>query len=132
MVKEPSLYRCSVSIAGVSDLKAIIDERGRFYGGRDATRNATGTADLELQSPRRRAAEIRAPVLLVHGTADIQVVDEHSKAMAKALARASREHELLIIKEGDHSLSRPEMRLALYQRLEQFLGRYLGGAEPAR
>jgi dipeptidyl aminopeptidase/acylaminoacyl peptidase len=127
-VKEPSLYRCAVSIAGVSDLRAIISEDARFYGGRSAAQNATGTQDLDAQSPRRRAAEIRTPVLLVHGTADINVVDEHSKSMAKALARADREHELLIIKEGDHGLNNPEMRLALFQRVETFLARYLDAA----
>jgi dipeptidyl aminopeptidase/acylaminoacyl peptidase len=124
-VKEPDLYRCSVSIAGVTDLKAIINERARFYGGAAATRNATGDEDLDDQSPRRRAKEIRVPVLLVHGTADIQVTDRHSRRMARALAAAGVPHETLYMEDGDHSLTKPPMRLALYRKVEEFLARYL-------
>ena len=125
-VKEPNLYRCAVSIAGVSDLKAIQAERDRFYGGRAATINATGTEDLDDQSPRRRASEIKAPVLLVHGEADINVVRDHSEKMASALRKAGKSQELLMIEEGDHSLIRPSMRAALYAKLDEFLGRHLG------
>jgi dipeptidyl aminopeptidase/acylaminoacyl peptidase len=130
-VKEPELYRCAVSIAGVSDLKAIINEDARFYGGAAAARNATGDEDLDDQSPRRRAAEIRAPVLLVHGSADIQVIERHSRRMARALAAAGKPHETLYIEHGDHSLIKPAMRLALYQKVEEFLARHLDDGKVA-
>lgn len=125
-VKEPDLYRCSVSIAGVSDLKAIQAERDRFYGGRAATINSTGTEDLDDQSPRRRASEIKVPVLLVHGEADINVVRDHSEKMSNALRKAGKSQELLMIEDGDHSLIRPSMRAALYAKLDEFLSRHLG------
>lgn len=124
-VKEPDLYRCAVSIAGVSDLKDIINEDARFYGGAAAARNSTGDEDLDDQSPRRRAAEIRAPILLVHGSADIPVIERHSRRMARALAAAGKPHETLYIEDGDHSLTKPPMRLALYRKVEEFLARYL-------
>ena len=125
-VKEPDLYRCAVSIAGVSDLKAIQAEDGRFYGGRDAMTHMTGTEDLDAQSPRRRAGEIKAPVLLVHGEADIRVVRDHSEKMANALRKAGKSQELLMIEDGDHSLIRPAMRETLYSKLDEFLSRHLG------
>jgi len=37
-VREPDLYRCTVSIAGVSDLKALASDDSRFYGGRKAVK----------------------------------------------------------------------------------------------
>jgi dipeptidyl aminopeptidase/acylaminoacyl peptidase len=125
-VKEPDLYRCAVSIAGVSDLAKLQYQERRFYGGRQAAKNAIGSEDLEAQSPRRRAAEIKVPVLLVHGTSDIQVRFEHSREMDKALTREHKPHEFIVIKDGDHSLTLPAMRTTLYQALERFLGQNLG------
>jgi dipeptidyl aminopeptidase/acylaminoacyl peptidase len=124
-VKEPDLYRCAVSIAGVSDLAAIANEDSRFYGGRAATVNSTGAQDLEALSPRRHVARIKAPILLVHGHADIQVVADHSKKMADALQRAGKPHDLLLIQNGDHSLRTPAMRLVLYEKLAAFLSMHL-------
>ncbi len=89
--------------------------------GRAAMLHSTGTEDLESQSPRRRAAEIKAPVLLVHGHADVNVVADHSEKMAGALKRAGKPHELLVISNGDHSLRTPVMRQTLYERLVAFL-----------
>lgn len=114
-IKEPQLYRCAVSIAGVSDLVGLQQETARFYGDREAVRESLGNKleELKQQSPVRNAGRITVPVLLVHGDDDIQVLVDHSRDMARALARAGRRHELVIVKDGDHSLSRPEWRLIL-------------------
>ena len=58
---------------------AILDEVLRFYGGRADAEQSIGKVDYASLSPRRRAAEIKVPVLLVHGHADYTVVATHSK-----------------------------------------------------
>ncbi len=122
-VREPDLYRCSVSIAGVADLKALAREDSRFYGGRKAVARILGTDADELKagSPLRSPEKIKIPVLLVHGDDDIQVLVDHSKRMARALDGAKKKHELVIIKDGNHSLSRFEWRQTLLTKLEAFL-----------
>lgn len=122
-VREPDLYRCSVSIAGVADLKALAREDSRFYGGRKAVARILGTDADELKSgsPLRSPEKIKIPVLLVHGDDDIQVLVDHSKRMARALDGAKKKYELVIIKDGNHSLSRFEWRQTLLTRLEGFL-----------
>jgi dienelactone hydrolase len=125
-VKEPSLYRCAVSIAGVSDLQQLRFQEGRFYGGSAAARQSIGSEDLAAQSPRRRAAEIKVPVLLVHGTSDVAVKVEHTREMDKALSREKKAHQTFIIENGDHSLSLPAMRLTLFSELGRFLDQHLG------
>jgi dipeptidyl aminopeptidase/acylaminoacyl peptidase len=129
--REPDLYKCSVSIAGVSDLRALAREDSRFYGGRKRAEYTLGTDSDELKagSPLRAVERIKAPVLLVHGDADIQVSVEHSRAMARALNRADKKHELVIIKEGNHSLSRFEWRETLLTSLERFLAENLGAGK---
>ena len=128
VVKEPQLYRCAVSIAGVSDLSQLARDNDRYYGGRDAVRDSTGTVKAELmaESPRVQAERIKVPVLLVHGEDDYTVLADHSKAMAKALSGHRVRNELVLIKDGDHGLWRPDMRLTLYGKLAAFLAVNLG------
>ncbi|HYL72339.1 MAG TPA: S9 family peptidase, partial [Candidatus Dormibacteraeota bacterium] len=117
--KEPQLYRCAVSIAGVSDLSQMVQDDERFYGGKDSAGDAMGTdpAALRAQSPLQHVGLIRVPVLLVHGDEDYTVLVEHSKAMDRALTRQGVPHELVLIRHGDHSLMRPEMGLTLYRKV---------------
>jgi dipeptidyl aminopeptidase/acylaminoacyl peptidase len=122
-VREPDLYRCVASIAGVSDLRALAQQERRFYGGRFRANHSIGSDvdELKAGSPLRAPERIKAPVLLVHGDADIQVVVDHSKRMARALDGAKKKHELVVIKDGNHALSRFEWREMLLTRLESFL-----------
>ena len=122
-VKEPHLYRCAVSIAGVSDMSQLASDDAQFYGGREAARNMTGSdkAQLAAQSPVLHADQIKVPILLVHGDEDWNVRLSQSQAMAKALKHYGVPNELVVIKGGEHSLLRPQMRLTLYTKLEAFL-----------
>lgn len=122
-VREPALYRCAASIAGVSDLNTLAREDAHFQGGRTAVKVTLGNDSDELKagSPLRAPEKIRIPVLLVHGEDDTTVVPEQSERMARMLQLAKKKHELMIIKDGDHSLSRFEWRQALYAKLEEFL-----------
>jgi dipeptidyl aminopeptidase/acylaminoacyl peptidase len=128
VVKEPQLYRCAVSIAGVSDLSQLARDDERFYGGRVETQESTGTdkALLQAESPVLHADRIKVPVLLVHGEQDYTVQVDQSQAMAKALARNGVKNELVVIKDGEHSLREPDMRLMLYRKLTEFLATNLG------
>ena len=126
--KEPELYRCAVSIAGVSDMSQMALDDERFYGGKDSAGDAMGTdpAALRAESPLQHVERIRVPVLLVHGEDDYTVLAEQSKAMDRALSKQGLRHELLLIKHGEHSLLRPEMRLILYRKVTEFLRTNLG------
>jgi dienelactone hydrolase len=130
--KEPQLYRCAVAIAGVSDLSQLAQERDRVYGGIEAIEDSTGVdkALLRAESPLLHADRIKVPVLLVHGEQDFTVRVEQSQAMAKALTRTGVKNELVLIKDGGHSLARSDMRLTLYRKLTEFLAANLGVAAP--
>lgn len=127
VIKQPQLYRCAVSIAGVADLSQLASDAARFYGGRAAALESTGDdkAELKAESPLRHADSIRVPVLLVHGEEDTTVLATQSREMARALEKSHVPHELLLIKGGEHSLLGPDMRLALYRELEIFLAQNL-------
>jgi dipeptidyl aminopeptidase/acylaminoacyl peptidase len=109
-------------------LRALVRQDSRFYGGREAAETFIGKDPEELKagSPIHGTEKIGIPVLLVHGTADINVVVDHSRNMARALAEANKPHELVIIQDSDHSLSRGSWRQTSFAKLEAFLAANLG------
>jgi dipeptidyl aminopeptidase/acylaminoacyl peptidase len=131
---EQGVYRCAASVAGVSDLNAMLRwvdfERSR--GDRRTMRwwqrfmGATGPDDPTLAtiSPARFAARADAPVLLVHGRDDTVVPFAQSERMADALRDAGRPVEFVALKREDHWLSRSETRLQMLQTVVAFVERH--------
>jgi dipeptidyl aminopeptidase/acylaminoacyl peptidase len=131
----PDLYRCAVSIAGVSDLIDMLVLEGQEGHGqtnyqywlRSIGDPTVNRAALEAASPRRHADHITAPVLLIHGEDDDVVPIRHSRLMQQALDSAGRETRLIRIPEEGHywnDWSR-EHRLTLYRETEAFLAQHL-------
>lgn len=64
------------------------------------------------RSPLTRAADIAAPVLLVHGDADIRVPTEQSVLMRDALAAAGRRVQLFLVPGAQHGFTAAEEAVA--------------------
>ncbi len=131
--KTPDLFRCVVSLAGVSDLIAMANFRAHFVNGADVFSKQVGSAwddrqQLKDTSPRRLAANFKAPVLLLHGSDDRVVPYEQSVEMADALKDAGKPVRLVKLEGGDHDLSFQSHRLQFYRELEDFLAANLGPA----
>lgn len=123
IVRNRSLYRRAVSIAGLSDLPELI-EYERREGGADSltydyVRRTIGdpkadAAMLVAASPRRRVAEINTPVLLIHGDADPVAPYDQSKRMAAALKKAGKVHTFETLPgEGHGGWSQENLKLIL-------------------
>ena len=126
-VRNSDLFKCSVAIAGVSDLSLLEAQESRFVEG-EISRQQIGTvrAKLKADSPRNYAADVRMPVLMIHGDNDAQVNVEQSEAMDRALTRAQKPHELILIKGADHQMSRESDRTTLLNAIERFLAAHIG------
>lgn len=135
----PELYRCSVSIAGVSDLLVSLRSE-RQEGGRQSMAYAywlrsigdprADAAQLEATSPARLVDRITAPVLLIHGTEDQIVLYDQSEIMERAMRRAGKDVRLVPLEGAGHtfrSYSR-DNSLTLFRETEAFLARHLGTA----
>jgi dipeptidyl aminopeptidase/acylaminoacyl peptidase len=131
-VRNADLFRCAVSIAGVSDLSLQLVER-RSYVGVDVVREEIGTdsAKLSNDSPRRHAAAVTMPVLMLHGDRDAQANVEQSEAMDAALRSAHKPHEFIEVKGADHQFSRESDRVTLLTSIEKFLAAHLGAGAAA-
>jgi len=134
-VKEPALYACAVSIAGLSDLPGFINSRSKFVNYRIYTRNiGDGWKDrgsLAENSPVNGAGRIRAPVLLAHGTDDRVVPIQQSADMAKALRRAGKSFEYVELENADHSVLQGSQRLKLFTAVNEFVTKSLGSIRPS-
>jgi dipeptidyl aminopeptidase/acylaminoacyl peptidase len=120
-------YRCAISINGITDLETYV-QHGVVAGDEKARRAMVGSdrQKLEQDSPVRNARNIDVPVLLVHGTKDWQVQEDHTKALANALEKHRKEYEEVLIKNAGHDLERKSDRMTLLKEVEQFLALYLG------
>lgn len=128
-VKTPDLYRCAISLNGVTDLAQLYEDEYKFEHAKTLREFLNDKRDEN--SPIRHIDKIKIPILLAHGENDRSVFYYHSSRMAAALKRAGKDHEFLTLKDGDHHLSRGDNRLAFFRALDAFLAKHLGpGAEP--
>ncbi len=128
----PELYACAASIAGVSDLPAMIGSTKKTDGS-DSNSLAywvdhIGPANdprTIAKSPARSASTFRAPVLLLHGADDTVVPIQQSKKMERALSEAGKPVTFVTLAGEDHWLSRSATRTRVLQELEKFLAQHL-------
>ena len=136
-LKTPELYRCAVSLAGVTDLKLLLREQGESAVNQlNQTRIGNPYTDherLTQTSPLHLADQLQIPVLLLHGDRDNVVSIKHSKRFAGALHRAGKQHELVTIKGADHALRNHDQRTRVFKAIETFLTSHIGpGPLPRR
>jgi len=120
--RNSDLFRCSVAIAGVSDLSLLEKQEANFISGAISREQiGTDSAKLKADSPRNFAANINIPLLMIHGDNDAQVNIEQSIAMDRALTKAQKAHEFILIKGAEHSMSRESDRTTLLSAIDKFL-----------
>ena len=126
-VKTPDLYRCAVSMAGVTDLRRRLDRANQSrFADLNVPRFDSDPATIAANSPVLHADRIHIPVLLVHGRRDFTVSVEDSEAMESALKEAGKPVRALYFDDDDHYLFREEDRIAFLKALGAFLQENLG------
>lgn len=132
-VKHPELYRCAVSMAGVTDIKLM------FTSARaDATRNQRrygmrkligdpeqDAAMLRENSPVERVADIKVPVLLAQGGRDRRVPKEHADDFERAARKAGVKIERLDYPDEYHGFIELSNRVDFMERSIAFIDRAL-------
>lgn len=129
----PELYRCAVSVAGVSDLVEM-QYWEEAQGGPDSPavrywREAIGKVSephVAAFSPARAADRVKAKVMLMHGVDDTVVPYMQSEFMETALKKVRAPYELVQLKSEDHWLSRTPSRIEMLAQLDRFLDENIG------
>jgi dipeptidyl aminopeptidase/acylaminoacyl peptidase len=128
---QTGVYRCAVSIAGISDMREQLsfdfspqdgsDDRGeRFW---DRFLGVTDRHDPKLDSisPIKFVDRVSIPILLIHGKDDTVVPISQSSEMADALRRAGKQVEFVELEGEDHWLSTGKTRLQMLEATVKFL-----------
>lgn len=125
---QQGLYRCAVSVAGVSDLPLLFSQQISDQSDKTAIRaweaDIGPQANLDAISPANAAAKADAPILLVHGRDDTVVPYKQSERMLAALNAAHKPVELVTLTGEDHYLSRGPTRTAMLNAVVAFVEKY--------
>jgi dipeptidyl aminopeptidase/acylaminoacyl peptidase len=127
------LYRCAVSMAGVSDLGHFLgyvatevggDGEGLRYWRKFTGATSMFESELKPISPANQAAQADAPILLIHGKDDTVVPIDQSQEMEHALKAAGKPVEFITLPGADHWLLHEDTRLAMAKASIAFVLKY--------
>ena len=120
-VVEPDLYQAVVAIAPVTDLNMVKEEARDFTNFALVSEFVGSGPHVEAGSPLQNVAKISAPVLMFHGTDDVNVGVRQSQVMDQALKEAGKKSELVIFDGLEHSLVGSDARTRMLEKIGTFL-----------
>ncbi len=131
--RNPDLYRCGISMAGVTDWPAIYensdaaqDKAARRYWREQIGDPEKDLSRLQAVSPVNFAEKITAPVLIIQGKEDQRVPPDQAKRMIAALTKAGHKPETLFLSNLGHSFGNQQQRTEIYKAMVAFLETNLG------
>ena len=130
----PELYKCVVSINGVSDIPQMLkNDRSKYgedhwvvsYWDRVIASGKLEEGHLEKISPINSVKKITAPVLLIHGENDLVVSFDQSDDMFNAMKEANKDVTFVEIEGGNHSLTNAKNRAKALESVDKFLKKHI-------
>jgi dipeptidyl aminopeptidase/acylaminoacyl peptidase len=130
----PDVYKCAVSINGVSDVEAMIDNEKFEYGSNHwlvsywqdlIDKDKLGDDFLETISPINYIDKIKSPVLLIHGKNDTIVPFEQSENMFDELEDEGKTVTFIELEDEGYHLSKNETRLQTLNAIDAFIHKHI-------
>ena len=133
MIRDPDLFRCGVEWAGVTDLDLFLtavesdmSEDARRYTMQTLVGDPKAdAAQLAEFSPLRRAAELKQPLLIAHGSEDRRVPVVHATRFRSAVAEKNRNVEWISYPNEGHGWRNEATTIDFWKRVEAFLAKNL-------
>ena len=132
-IATPGVFKCAASFAGVTDIDLLYaitwsdfsEEYKRFGMPVLVGDRVKDAAQLARTSPLKRAAEIKVPVLLGHGSYDLRVPIKHATDFYDAARAAGVNIERVVYAGEGHGFFDPINQVDYYARLEKFFAKAL-------
>ena len=125
---DPGVYNCAVSLAGISDIKAMMDHvlENAGYDGNGFSmlywqRYLGDDAHWDEISPIKHVDAVTVPVMLIHGKDDTVVMFDQSMEMYQALQKAGKPVEFVQLSQEDHWMSREPTRIQIVESMVNFM-----------
>jgi len=129
-VLDPDLFKAAVAVAPISDL-GLLKNRSRAYSNAFVQAEYVGSGPhIKEGSPAQNVRAFKAPVMLFHGDADLNVDVSQSRRMDRELRMAKKQSELIVYPGLSHNLYDGAARADLLRRSDEFLRTSLGLEEP--
>lgn len=125
----PSLYQCSIAIAGVFD--EVKQEDTADYSSVETSANQAkkiyGESEEELtqSSAITHIDKFKTPILIAHGGQDKRVLPEQSELLRDALQKRKVPYEWFFKEKEGHGFQDEKNREELYQKMIDFLDKHL-------
>jgi dienelactone hydrolase len=139
VAKTPDKYRCAISVAGISDLEALVgwlrsgwadESEGYQHILKMIGNPKKDAARLAATSPALQASAVKVPVLLIHGEDDGVTPASQSERMKKALDKAGTKVEFIRLPQVGHSGWRRKTERQVLSSMHLFLLTNLGPGIP--
>lgn len=125
LTAEPTLFRCGVDVAGVEDFRDWFrDPGGIWVGGRlgDPRENPSAYSQA---APIERIERLARPLLVLHGTADVNVPFVESLRLVDELLRRGKTFDFAVYPGELHYFHREHVLRDAWGRVAAFFDRYL-------
>jgi len=122
----PELYKAVIAVAPVTDFDLIKTEAHLSSGSKIIGDLIGSGIEVQRGSPLKNVESISAPVLLVHGTTDVNVPVRHSDKMNDALKSRGKPVEYLRYTGLDHQLPDAAARTQMLIKAAELLERTIG------
>lgn len=120
-VVEPDLFKAAVAIAPVTDLNLLREQERQYTNGRIAREFIGSGPHLEEGSPLQNTEKMTTPVLLFHGSKDLNVAVQQSRKLNDRLRAAGKPSELVEFDGLEHNLDDSTVRTQMLERMAAFL-----------
>ncbi len=125
VLKRPDVFKAAVAGAPVTDWEDYDTHyTERYLGLLPESQQAYDDANLN-----KMAAQLKRPLLLVHGTADDNVYFRHTLKLTDALFRAGKDFEVLPLPSLTHQVPDPVVLERLWTRIAGHFQKHLGKAK---
>ena len=125
-VTEPGLFKAIVAVAPVTDLAKLRSDEMVYVDGAIVDREIGHGDHVAAGSPALHADAITVPVLIFHGTRDLNVPVEQSREMVDRLHKADKQVDYIEFKGLDHQLDSATARTQLLSDSDAFLRKAMG------
>ncbi len=131
LTTQTDIFTCAIAHAGIS---SITGYWGDSYWGYGYSTNATAHSfpwnrkDIYVdQSPLFNADKVNTPLLLIHGTKDVNVPTAQSMQFYTALKLLGKDAELVFVKDSDHVVVDYDLRILWNNTILAYFAKYLKG-----
>ena len=131
---QPTLYRAAVNVAGVADYAMYYEDP--YHGGWTASRIGTPEQNPKVYanaSPISKIDRLETPLLVLHGTADVNVPYLHSVRLLDEAMKKNKSHlvEFMTYPGEFHYFTREHVLRDAWRRVDEFFDTHLKGSTTA-